>query len=156
MQYEIKPSEPLPEPPAASVASINTHDMPPFAAWWGGKDIDDRVAQGLLDEVGAHRERDAREQMRRATGAHDAKTALESLLLFLAESDAEIVLINLEDLWGELEPQNFPGVPERSWRHKLRLGLEAAMADGSIRRVLTNVNERRASPLLQHDQTKEG
>jgi 4-alpha-glucanotransferase len=156
VQYEIKPHEPLPQPPAASVASINTHDMPPFAAWWEGKDIDDRVEQGLLDEVGAHRERDAREQMRRATGAHDAKSALESLLMFLAESEAEIVLVNLEDLWGEIEPQNVPGVPERSWRHKFRMGLEAAMADGSIRRVLTNVNDRRASPLLQHEQTKEG
>ena len=155
VQYEIKPNEPLPEPPAASVASINTHDMPPFAAWWRGKDIDDRVTQGLLDEVGARREQEAREQMRRATGAHDAKSALESLLMFLAASDAEIVLINLEDLWGELEPQNMPGVPERSWRHKFRLGLEAAMADGSIRRVLTNVNDRRASPLLQQE-TKEG
>jgi 4-alpha-glucanotransferase len=76
--------------------------------------------------------------------------------MFLAESEAEIVLINLEDLWGELEPQNVPGVPGRSWRHKFRLALEAAMADGSIRRVLTNVNDRRASPLLQHDRTKEG
>jgi 4-alpha-glucanotransferase len=155
VQYEIKPNEPIPQPPAASVASINTHDMPPFAAWWAGRDIDDRVSQGLLDEVGAHRERDTREQMRRTTGAHDVKTALESLLMFLAESDAEIVLINIEDLWGELEPQNVPGVPERSWRQKLRLGLEAAMADGSIRRVLTNVNDRRASPLLQQE-TKEG
>ncbi|HYC88226.1 MAG TPA: 4-alpha-glucanotransferase [Thermoanaerobaculia bacterium] len=156
VQYEIQPGKPLPEPPAASVASINTHDMPPFAAWWGGKDIDDRVEQGLLDEVGARREQETREQMRRSTGAHDAKSALESLLMFLAKSEAEIVLINLEDLWGELEPQNMPGVPARSWRHKFRLGLEAAMADGTIRRVLTNVNDRRASPLLQHDRTKEG
>ena len=156
VQYEIQPNKPLPEPSAASVASINTHDMPPFAAWWAGRDIDDRVEQRLLDEVGAHREHESREQMRRATGTHDAKSALESLLMFLAESEAEIVLINLEDLWGELEPQNVPGVPGRSWRHKFRLGLEAAMADGSIRRVLTNVNDRRASPLLQHDRTKEG
>lgn len=156
VQYEIKPeSPPLQPPPAASVASINTHDMPTFAAWWNGKDVDDRVEQGLLDEVGARRERETREAMKRAFGHHDARTALESLLTDLAASDAEIVLINLEDLWGELEPQNMPGVPERSWRHKFQLGLEAAQADGSIRRVLTNVNERRASPLLQQ-QVKEG
>jgi 4-alpha-glucanotransferase len=156
VQYEIKPeTPPLKPPPAASVASINTHDMPTFAAWWNGRDIDDRVAQGLLDEVGARRERDTREAMKRALGHHDAKSALESLLTGLAASEAEIVLINLEDLWGELEPQNVPGVPQRSWRYKFQLGLEAAQADGSIRRVLTNVNERRASPLLQQ-QVKEG
>ena len=156
VQYELKPeTPPLKPPPAASVASINTHDMPTFAAWWNGRDIDDRVAQGLLDEVGARRERDTRESMKRALGHPDAKSALESLLTGLAASEAEIVLINLEDLWGELEPQNVPGVPQRSWRHKFQLGLEAARADGSIRRVLTNVNERRASPLLQ-PQVKEG
>jgi 4-alpha-glucanotransferase len=155
VQYEVKPGQPLPQPPPASVASINTHDMPPFAAWWAGRDIEDRVAQGLLDEVGARRERDARETMRRGLGTPDGRVALQSLLTTLAASDAEIVLINLEDLWGETEPQNVPGVPERSWRHKFRLGLEAAQADGTIRRVLTSVNDRRASPLLQH-QTKEG
>ncbi|HEX7807255.1 MAG TPA: 4-alpha-glucanotransferase, partial [Thermoanaerobaculia bacterium] len=95
VQYEIKPLKPpLPSPPAMSVASLNTHDMPPFAAWWRGKDIDDRVAQGLLDEVGAKRERESRERMRRALERIDP---FESLLAFLAESDAEIVLINLED-----------------------------------------------------------
>lgn len=156
VQYEIKPENPpLPPPPAQSVASINTHDMPTFAAWWGGKDIADRVDQGLLDEVGARRERETREKMKRALGHSDAKTALEALLTSLAASEAEIVLVNLEDLWGELEPQNVPGVPERSWRHKFRLGLEAAQADGSIRRVLANVNDRRASALLE-SQVKEG
>jgi 4-alpha-glucanotransferase len=161
VQYEIKPEDPpLSSPPAASVASINTHDMPPFAAWWQGKDIDDRVEMGLLDQVGARRERETREKMRRAIGEHDAPHALEGLLSSLAASDAEIVLINLEDLWGEREPQNVPGLPERSWRHKFRLGLEAAQADGSIRRVLTNVNDRRARTLLDtrgpENQVKEG
>jgi 4-alpha-glucanotransferase len=146
VQYEAKPDAPLPPPPRESVASINTHDMPTFAGWWSGKDIEDRMAMDLLDDVAARRERDAREQMKRLLAtAPDAQKALEEVLLFLAASEAEIVLINVEDLWGELEPQNVPGVPERSWRHKFRLGLEAAMADGSIRRVLTNVSGRRTS-----------
>ena len=74
---------------------------------------------------------------------------LEALLSYLATSDAEIVLINPEDLWGEREPQNVPGVPELSWRHKFRMGLEEAQADGWIRRVLTNVNDQRARDLLK-------
>lgn len=156
VQYEVKPENPpMTPPPAQSVASINTHDMPTFAAWWNGRDIEDRVEQGLLDEHGARRERETREKMRHALGYSDAKTALEALLNGLAASEAEIVLVNLEDLWGEVEPQNVPGVPERSWRHKFRLGLEAAQADGSIRRVLTNVNDRRAGALAE-TQVKEG
>jgi 4-alpha-glucanotransferase len=147
VQYEIKPeSPPLSPPPAMSVASLNTHDMPSFAAWWSGKDIDDRVALGLLDEVGARREREIRETMRRALNAHDVVKAFESLLSFLAASDAEIVLVNLEDLWRELEPQNVPGVPERSWRHTFRMGLEDARGDGSIRRIFTNINALRDTP----------
>jgi 4-alpha-glucanotransferase len=147
VQYEIKPANPpLAPPPATSIASLNTHDMPAFAAWWGGRDIDDRVAQGLLDDVGARREREIRERMRRALDAHDVAKALESLLSFLAASDAELVLVNLEDLWREVEPQNVPGVPERSWRHKFRMGLEDARGDGSIRRIFTNINALRDTP----------
>jgi 4-alpha-glucanotransferase len=157
VQYEIKPQEePVGAPPAASVASVNTHDMPTFAGFYSGHDIDDRVVQGLLDERGAKQERETREAMRRRLidflvqreylthgPTQDTQRVLEAVLAFLASTDAEIVLVNLEDLWGELVPQNVPGVPARSWRHKLRMGLEEMQADGSIRRVLTNVATRR-------------
>jgi 4-alpha-glucanotransferase len=150
VQYEIKPDgeTPLNPPPAASVASINTHDMPTFTAFWNGHDIDDRVQQGLLDAEGAGQERETREQMRRALvgflGVHyEPSHVLAALLLWLSSTDAEIVLANLEDLWNETEPQNVPGVPERSWRHKLRLTLEQARSSGQVRNVLSNVNEKR-------------
>lgn len=151
VQYEAQPRTPALAPPsAASVASVNTHDMPTFAAWWNAKDVDDRVEMGLLDEVGARRERETREQMKRGIAqSATPQKALEAILGDLASSDAEIVLINLEDLWGELEPQNVPGMPERSWRHKFRMSLEDARASGDIRRVLTNVNDRRAGSLLR-------
>lgn len=151
VQYEAKTDDPpLNAPPAQSVASLNTHDMPTFAAWWTARDVDDRVAMGLLDESGAARERETREQMKRGLAkmvvegpSTDLETVLEGVLTYLASSDAEIVLLNLEDLWRELEPQNVPGLPDRSWRHKFRMGLEEARADGSIRKILTNVAARR-------------
>jgi 4-alpha-glucanotransferase len=159
VQYEAKPERPpLNAPPAASVASLNTHDMPTFAGWWNGKDIDDRVAMDLLDETGARREASTREQMRRAlVESHvagptdDSRKVLDVLLSWLAASEAEIVLINVEDLWRELQPQNVPGVPEASWRHKFRMGLEEAQADGSIRRTLTNVNDLRSGAALREE-----
>lgn len=155
VQYEIKPATtPLSPPPKESIASINTHDMPPFAAWWAGKDIDDRLAQALLDEVGARREHDTRDKMRRALGEHDPRKALESLLTSLAASDAEIVLVNLEDLWGETEAQNMPNVPERSWRYKFRMSLEDIRADGSIRHLLTTVSEARGLLEMRGPETR--
>lgn len=159
VQYEVKPDEPpISTPPENSIASINTHDMPTFSGWWTGRDVDDRLAQNLLDEDGARQERDTRERTKRAlvqflvAGGYltsgpteNARAVLDALLAYLASSDAEMMLVNPEDLWAETTPQNVPGVPEQSWRHKFRMSLEDARADGSIRRVLTSVSERRRS-----------
>lgn len=151
VQYEAKPERPpLPEPPRMSVASVNTHDMPTFAAFWNGKDIDDRIEQGLLSKQDAEQEREARkkicEEIARQVGDGDV---LENVLTFLAKSPAEVVLVNLEDLWGETEPQNMPGVPERSWKQIFRLSLEEATRDERVRRILGAVAEARG--LLSRD-----
>jgi 4-alpha-glucanotransferase len=150
VQYEIKPegSEPAGAPPKESIASINTHDMPAFAGFWSGKDIDDRIEQELLDARGAERERATRGRMRESLTAFlkargllskdgsDTMAILEALLRFLGGSDAEMVLVNLEDLWLEREPQNVPGVPDRSWRQRFRVPLETARRDETMLRLL--------------------
>ncbi|HEY0142767.1 MAG TPA: 4-alpha-glucanotransferase [Thermoanaerobaculia bacterium] len=154
IQYEVKPQEnPVGAPPAQSVASANTHDMPTFRAFWNGQDIDDRHLHQLLDAKGAEKERATRGEMRRRLvgflierghlthgPTDDPKQVLEAVLAYLAASDAEVVLVNLEDLWGELVPQNVPGQPERSWKQKLRMSLEDVQANGDVRRVLTAVS----------------
>jgi 4-alpha-glucanotransferase len=148
VQYEAKPQAPaLSDPPAAAVASINTHDMPTFAAFWSGKDIADRVEQGLLDDDGAKEERETRAKIRQAMARQVGEgDPLASVLRFLARSDAEVVLVNLEDLWGETEPQNVPGLPERSWKQRFRLSFEEARGDTRVARLLETVSE--ARPLL--------
>ena len=157
VQYELKPqgANPAGKPPKDSIASINTHDMPTFSGFWNGKDIDDRVDQDLLDESGAGEERTRRERTRRALvkflrargllkgEASDTRTVLESLLRFLAASDAEIVLVNLEDLWLEEKPQNVPGIPDRSWRQRLRLSLQEMQNDATVMHALHAVDDAR-------------
>ena len=156
-QYELRPGgeNPVPEPPAESVASLNTHDMPTFAAFWSGADIDDRFDQGLLDQRGASDEREKRERMRQALKEHlkaqgllsndagDTKAVLEAVLRFLSGSAAEIMLVNLEDLWLETEPQNIPGIPERSWKQRFRLTFDEIRSDPDIRRILEAVDAER-------------
>jgi 4-alpha-glucanotransferase len=146
VQYEAKPeSPPLHPPPRASVASLNTHDMPTFAGYWTGRDIDDRFEQELLSPGEAEAERDARRRIRERIGSllqfdpADPGSAAARLLQDLAASEAEVVLVNLEDLWGELVPQNVPGVPERSWRNRFRLSLEEARSDARVTAVLRTV-----------------
>lgn len=157
VQYELKPDEgnPAGEPPAESVASINTHDMPTFAAFWSGADIDDRLEQRLLDRKVAEEERQKREQMRQALMRHlkaqgllsndsgDTKAVLEAVLRFLGGSPAEIVLVNIEDLWLETRPQNVPGVPDRSWKQKFRLTMDEIRKHPDIKRILEAVDAER-------------
>jgi 4-alpha-glucanotransferase len=149
VQYEEK----IEDPPAPSVASVNTHDMPTFAGFWQARDIDERVTQGLLNKRAARKEREKRRQVRQKMTAFlkargllqndDARSTLDALLRFLAASSAEIVLVNLEDLWLETEPQNRPGLPERSWRQKFMFTLERMMRDPVVAATLRSVGERR-------------
>ena len=61
VQYELHPSgsQPLAGVPNACIASLNTHDMPTFAAWWRGADIASRQKLDLLSED------EARDEQRR-------------------------------------------------------------------------------------------
>jgi len=138
VQYALRPdpADPLDPPPPESVASLNTHDMPPFAAWLAGLDIADRQDLGLLDDAQAAWDRGVRGAQRRALLAFlqragfPAEDTLDSLLFHtlahLRRERAALLLVNLEDLWLETEPQNVPGTAlERpNWRRKLRHGLE--------------------------------
>jgi 4-alpha-glucanotransferase len=141
LQYETHPDakQTLREPPRDCVASLNTHDMPMWAAHWKGLDIADRRKLGLMTSEQARAERKRRAQLRAAlvkflrrkrllTGRPNARTVLHALLTFLGRSRAELVLVNLEDLWLETRPQNTPGTcTERvNWRRKAKLPIERA------------------------------
>jgi 4-alpha-glucanotransferase len=157
VQYEIKPDAdtPIGAPSPQSIASINTHDMPSFAGFWSGRDIDDRIEQSLLDDRGAERERTTRARMRdsltnflKARGLlsndeSDTMAVLDALVRFLGSSEAEMVLVNLEDLWLEREPQNVPGIPDRSWRQRFRVPLEEARAGNAITAILSALDHSR-------------
>jgi 4-alpha-glucanotransferase len=141
MQYELAPTpgQALRAVPAASAASLNTHDMPPFAAFWRGLDIEERVARGLLDGEGAGREWEAREGRKRSLvaflrdrglleeGADDEYAILRACLAFLGASSARVVIASLEDLWLETRPQNVPGTVDEhpNWRRKACYSFEA-------------------------------
>lgn len=73
----------------------------------------------------------------------DTRVVLEALLRFLAASPAEIVLVNLEDLWLETDPQNVPGLPERSWRQKFMFTLEQTRRDPNVTATLRSIGEQR-------------
>jgi 4-alpha-glucanotransferase len=161
-QYELRPDEdrPLREAPESTVASINTHDMPPFAAFWGGLDLDDRHHLGLLDAERLDAEELVRSQQRRSlvkfleaeglldSDADDTGSVLRAVLKWLAASPSSVLLINLEDLWLETEPQNTPNtyLERPNWRRKLRRSFEQFSRDPALIETLKQVDELRSNP----------
>jgi 4-alpha-glucanotransferase len=137
VQYELQPGgQGLRTPPARSAASLNTHDMPTFRSFWEARDVAEMQELGFFDEQQAREERERRAQLRRemvetlpaeerGDQGDDRRACagvLRRLLDGLAASPARMVLVNLEDLWGETEPQNVPGthLEKPNWRRKAR------------------------------------
>jgi 4-alpha-glucanotransferase len=162
LQYELAPGGGglQREPPAASVASLNTHDMPTFRGFWEGRDVDDLQALGLLDERQASEERRRRAAQRQQLvgsvlahrpGAWDGRgdpypLVLRACLEYLAASPARMVLVNLEDLWQETEPQNVPGTQEDqrpNWRRKARLTFEEMTRRPEVVEMLERIDQLR-------------
>lgn len=165
---EVRPdAEPvIPEPIEDALACIETHDMPTFAAFFESLDIKERLDLGQLPKDSVQKESESRrvfiKGIQRAlkekgllTEENGIEAALWAALQFLAESQARILLVNLEDLWLERTPQNLPGTGDErpNWRKKSALSLERIETDpkvlGALKELLRLRNRRQdEKPLL--------
>jgi 4-alpha-glucanotransferase len=138
-QFSVSAERGVERPTADAVAAMNTHDLPPYAAFWRGVDIEQRCELGLLSPEQARTEAQERARQRgqllsalmaegllASTDASEGQV-FDAWLAFLAKSDARAVLASLEDLWAETASQNLPGtVAEHpNWRRRMDLPLEA-------------------------------
>ena len=149
-QERSDPKAALFPPATSSVASVNTHDTPTFAAHWRGDDLVESVRLGLLPRKLLRGAKKNRERLKsalvkflRAKGLLKNRNprpqeVLRAMLAWLKTSESEIVLINLEDLWLEQRPQNVPGtLTERpNWRRKAHLALEQIFQDPGLRNLI--------------------
>ncbi len=151
------PAHALGPVPSRAVACVNTHDTPTFHGFLGGADMDDRVARDVL---GVPHATDARRERRAActalprfpacddtgaaTGSIGALPLLKGCLAPLCRSRANLVVVNLEDLWLEANPQHVPGTTWEppSWRRTARYRLETLTTRRVIRDVLRLVAHR--------------
>ena len=159
VQYEVRPDldVPLREAPEATIASVNTHDMPPFAAFWSGLDLIDRLDLGLLTVEGLEEEQQGREQRRLAIvrflraenllaeDKDDTLTVLQALWHWLASSPSSILLLNLEDLWLETNSQNTPNTyTERpNWLRKHRRSFDEFTTEVDLLEVFRQIDRLR-------------
>lgn len=126
--------------PALALATADTHDMATLEGFWSGHDVGLRGRVGLLEEGQLHdaynwraHERWELLRMLRAEGllAHERDPSpLEvraAVHRFLRRTPSWLVGLALEDLVGEEEPVNMPGVPQEqfsSWTRRLSVPLD--------------------------------
>jgi 4-alpha-glucanotransferase len=135
--------------PPLCLATANTHDMVPLAGFWAERDITVRRDVGLANEEEEHRMRADRERERGAliqalrdeqilndsqapTSSAELRAAVHG---FLWSSPAQLVGLSLDDLAGEVDPVNVPGVgPDKypSWTRKMRAPLEGITSNDDL------------------------
>lgn len=128
----------------------NTHDQVPLAGYVTGRDLELRREAGAIPTEAAlaaatrRRARERRLLLRRLARAGVLVARDEPMSparfvgavhTFLARTPAPLVALNLDDLTGETDPVNLPGVGldrHPSWSRRLRVPLERLANDPSV------------------------
>jgi len=152
-EFKSKSSDPLPSPRRDVLASLATHDTPRFSSFLWGHDIDEAEKLGHLSATDADARRAERALYREALfGALKipvlgelqlTEAALEGCLAHISASEALLVIVDLEELMGESEPQNRPGTSDGNWRQRAALTLEEIRAAPWINGELDRINQLR-------------
>jgi 4-alpha-glucanotransferase len=138
LEFELDASRPevLRPPPPGSLATIDTHDTPTFAAFW--RDAEPALRTALCDAL-------VERGHLASTASDDAGAVLAALLAELGESDAALVMVALEDLWLETEPQNVPGTTTEhpNWRRRAAHRLDELLFLDEVGRRLDRLDASR-------------
>lgn len=142
------------EYPVLALTTANTHDMPTIAAFWRESDIDLRARIGAIPTRRAVREaRRERGLAREALATTLVEEGLwpaadepmsdlalrEAAHAFLRRTPSWLVGLSLDDLTGEVEPVNLPGVaPDQwsSWTRRMKVSVEEMTTSADVRRAL--------------------
>ncbi|HEX5580304.1 MAG TPA: 4-alpha-glucanotransferase [Gemmatimonadaceae bacterium] len=136
-----------------ALATANTHDMAPLAGWQQGRELVRRHEAGMMDEAELARQLDERartvRRLRERLAAEGALPSVDADVTdagfagavhrFLRRSPSMLVGLSLDDLVGEEEPVNMPGLqPEQfpSWTRRMRLSVEELRDDPEVRTAL--------------------
>lgn len=146
------------KPPARwdplAAAMTSTHDLPPVAGWWAGRDIDWRERLNAPGDRAA--ERRSRAQDRQALWtiapteapappAEAPQAAVDAALAVVGETPCELALIPTEDLVGLDEQPNLPGVVDihPNWRRRLPRPSADLLAQPAFAERLARLNAQR-------------
>lgn len=158
-EFGLDADPPFRPPRSRMVASLNTHDTATAAGFWWGDDLRLRNELGLLPAEELERELRGRAEVRRAffralglVGDPEAPEAAERVIAawyrWLASTQVEFLLVNLEDVWAEREQQNVPGTTDEkpNWRRKAALMLAEMQQDRRVKALLAALAQLRPRP----------
>lgn len=148
-----------------AIATVTTHDLPTLRGYWDGHDLalrdqlrlypGEEIRRRVIEE--RSRDRAALLAALQEVGLQpgddpDADAAFgdalaHSIQLYLAKSAAALVVLQIEDLIGMTDPVNVPGTSDEhpNWQRKLTRELEQVFEDGSVTRLLREVQQARSS-----------
>ncbi len=115
------------EYPAQAAVSSTTHDLATLAGFTSGRDIESRLAAGLIDEAAYRQQREAREgETRHLSDALQGAGFPGDPIGFLLSTPCMLAIVNQEDLTGETQQQNLPGSTWQypNWRRKMKVPVE--------------------------------
>jgi (1->4)-alpha-D-glucan 1-alpha-D-glucosylmutase len=139
-----------------ALVTTSTHDLPPLAGYWVGRDLELRAQLGLFPNS-ALRERqiiERAEDRARLLIALEQEGLLpagvtvqpvavpemtpelsQAIHMYLARTPAKIMVAELGDMLGQTEQINLPGTTDRypNWRIKLSLNLELWSDDSRVK-----------------------
>jgi len=155
-QYEFIAGNKPEEIPSRTAASLNTHDIFPFAAFWKDRDIAERKKLNLIDREVALEETAQRSEVKKALSgllpdqppgeaiSRDMRAVLMAILELLSASPAYALIVNLEDLWEEIRAQNIPGTQRRqNWTRKARFSFEEFSRMPQVLEILRQIDRKR-------------
>ncbi len=147
--------------PRRCLAAANTHDLIPLAGFWQGRDVQLRNpgGEGRRTEEGmGARAKERRLLVTRLRAEKVLSTRTDpdiwspslcgSVHDLLHQSDARLVALSLDDLVGELDPVNLPGVgPEgyASWKRRMTRSLEEIRVDAAVREAIGSKSRTRSN-----------
>ncbi len=153
--------------PAQSLVTVTTHDLPTLYGFWHGQDIDMRTRLGLLPDQNMHQEQVLARVHDRAAllmalereGLLDEGGSLHPVAnpdlspelvgavhRFLARTPAQVMMIWLEDVFGQIDQVNLPGTKRDTypnWRRRLTVNLEEWRDDLRLKRIIKIIADER-------------
>ncbi|MHB9074240.1 MAG: 4-alpha-glucanotransferase [Desulfobaccales bacterium] len=147
--------------PTRTMAAVTTHDLPTLEGFWQGSDLALKrrlnlyPAGHLAEADAATRDEDRRLLLAalRGRGLLPEDAVLDSssvdlreaVLTYLAQSQAALMEVRLEEIFGVAEQQNLPGTTQEhpNWRLKLPLTLDQMIQDPEPARIAARLNEAR-------------